>query len=46
MDSSPHRGAILNADFHEIGIGFQYLADDMGEINYNYYWAQVFGTQP
>jgi len=44
MDNPPHRAVILNADFHEIGIGLQYLADDTGEINHNYYRAQVFGT--
>ena len=45
MDSPPHRAAILNPDFKEIGVGFQYLADDTGDINYNFYWTQVFGTQ-
>ncbi len=44
MNSPGHRANILNANFTEIGIGYEYLANDTGSVNYNHYWTQVFGT--
>ena len=44
MDSPGHRANILNPDFTEIGIGYEFLEDDTGSVNYNHYWTQVFGT--
>ncbi len=44
MDSPGHRANILNADYTEIGLGYEYLANDTGSVNYNHYWTQVFGT--
>ena len=44
MNSPGHRANILNADYQEIGIGYEYLAEDTGSVNYNHYWTQVFGT--
>lgn len=43
INSPGHRANILNPDFQEIGIGYYYLADDPGEINYRQYWTQDFG---
>lgn len=43
MGSSGHRENILYADYTEIGIGYYYLANDVGAFNYNYYWTQSFG---
>ena len=43
MNSPGHRANILNADYTEIGIGYEYLANDTGSVNYNHYWTQVFG---
>lgn len=40
-----HRQNILNCAFRDIGIGYYYLADDTGRVNYFSYWAQVFGTR-
>jgi|GEM_PF-662259 len=42
--SSPgHRANMLNADYNEIGIGYEFLENDTGNVNYNSYWTQVFG---
>jgi uncharacterized protein YkwD len=44
MNSSGHRANILNPNLKEIGIGYYFLADDTGSVNFNHYWTQVFGT--
>jgi hypothetical protein len=44
MNSPGHRANILNANYTEIGIGYVYLENDTGSVNYNHYWTQVFGT--
>lgn len=44
MNSSGHRANILNCAFTEIGIGYTYLANDTGSINYRHYWTQDFAT--
>ncbi len=44
MNSPGHRANILNANYTEIGIGYEYLENDTGSVNYNRYWTQVFGT--
>lgn len=44
MNSSGHRANILNPDFKKIGIGYEFLENDTGSVNYNHYWTQVFGT--
>ncbi len=44
MNSPGHRENILNPNYKEVGIGYHYLANDTGEINYNTYWTQDFGA--
>ncbi|MBW4668621.1 MAG: pre-peptidase C-terminal domain-containing protein [Cyanomargarita calcarea GSE-NOS-MK-12-04C] len=44
MSSPGHRANILNANYQEVGIGYHYLENDMGNVNYNYYWTQDFGS--
>ncbi|MEO0933208.1 MAG: CAP domain-containing protein, partial [Cyanobacteria bacterium J06641_2] len=44
MNSPGHRENILNPNYKEIGIGYYYLANDTGEVNYNRYWTQDFGA--
>jgi uncharacterized protein YkwD len=44
MNSSGHRANILNPNLKEIGIGYYFLADDTGRVNFNHYWTQVFAT--
>ena len=44
MKSPGHRSNILNPNFTEIGIGYDFLGNDKGSVNYNHYWTQVFGT--
>ncbi len=43
INSPGHRENILNPNFTEIGIGYEFLANDRGEVNFNHYWTQVFG---
>jgi len=44
MNSSGHRANILNCDLREIGVGYYFLANDTGNVNYRHYWTQDFGT--
>ncbi len=44
MNSPGHRANILSSNPTELGIGYYYLANDTGSINYNHYWTQVFGA--
>lgn len=39
-----HRKTILKAELTEIGVGYYYLENDTGNVNYNSYWTQNFGT--
>ena len=45
IDSPGHRANILNPNFTEIGIGYELLEDDTGNVNYFHYWTQLFGTE-
>lgn len=45
VNSPGHLANILNARFTEIGVGYHYLENDTGLVNYNHYWTQVFGTE-
>lgn len=42
MNSRGHRANILNPDMQEIGVGYYFLADDTGNVNFKHYWTQVF----
>ncbi|WRH65149.1 MAG: CAP domain-containing protein [Planktothrix sp. GU0601_MAG3] len=44
MNSPLHRDNILDPNLTEIGVGYYYLADDTGNVNWNHYWTQNFGT--
>ncbi len=44
MGSAGHRVNILNCSFRDIGVGYTYLANDTGQVNYHHYWTQVFGA--
>ena len=44
MNSSGHRANILDCRLVDTGVGYVYLAEDGGEVNYHHYWTQVFGT--
>ncbi len=46
MNSPGHRANILNPNYTEIGVGYEYAPNDSGSVNYNHYWTQVFGTSP
>ncbi len=39
MNSQGHRENILNCDFQDIGVGYYYLANDTGSVNYHHYWT-------
>jgi uncharacterized protein YkwD len=44
MNSEGHRRNILNCELREIGVGYAYLENDTGSVNYHHYWTQDFGT--
>lgn len=43
MNSPNHRRNILNPSLQSIGVGYFFLANDTGNVNYKHYWVQVFG---
>lgn len=43
MNSDGHRANILRCSYEEIGVGYIFLQNDPGSVNYRYYWTQVFG---
>lgn len=45
INSPGHRANMLSDNFQEMGIGYAYLANDTGGVNYRHYWTQVFGTE-
>lgn len=45
INSPGHRANILSDSYQEIGIGYYYLDDDTGSVNYHHYWTQTFGTE-
>jgi uncharacterized protein YkwD len=46
MGSAGHRANILDCSFRDIGVGYVYLANDTGQVNYHHYWTQDFGAPP
>jgi uncharacterized protein YkwD len=44
MNSSGHRANILNCAYRDTGVGYYYLANDLGNVRYYHYWTQMFGT--
>jgi uncharacterized protein YkwD len=38
-----HRQNILTCELQDIGVGYYYLANDTGSVNYHHYWVQLFG---
>jgi uncharacterized protein YkwD len=44
INSPSHRENLLDAQVKEIGVGYYFLANDTGNVNYNYYWTQNFGS--
>jgi len=44
IDSPGHRANLLDPKLKEIGVGYFFLANDTGNVNYNAYWTQDFGA--
>lgn len=44
MASSGHRTNILNPGYFDIGIGYEFLANDTGRVRLQHYWTQTFGA--
>jgi uncharacterized protein YkwD len=44
MNSSGHRANILNCELTETGVGYVFLANDQGAVNYHHYWTHVFAS--
>lgn len=43
-NSPLHRDNMLNPDVTEIGVGYFFLENDTGNLTFNHYWTQVFGS--
>jgi uncharacterized protein YkwD len=43
VNSPGHYANMINCSYQDTGVGYYYLANDTGTINYNYYWTQDFG---
>ena len=43
-NSSGHRRNMLNPNYTELGVGYYFLENDTGRVNYNRYWTQLFGS--
>lgn len=43
-NSPGHRANLLNPTYTELGVGYFYLQDDTGSVNYKHYWTQNFGS--
>ncbi|MEZ4865987.1 MAG: CAP domain-containing protein [Caldilineaceae bacterium] len=41
MHSEGHRRNLLNGQYQEIGIGYYFLRNDGGEVNYHHYWCRI-----
>lgn len=44
IDSPGHRANLLDPKVKEIGVGYFFLANDTGSVNWNHYWTQVLGA--
>lgn len=44
MTSDGHRANIQNCNLQETGVGYFYLQNDTGNVNYGRYWTQVFAS--
>jgi uncharacterized protein YkwD len=44
IDSPGHRANLLDPKLKDIGVGYYFLANDTGNVNYNSYWTQDFGA--
>ncbi|NEQ50556.1 MAG: hypothetical protein F6K11_10550 [Leptolyngbya sp. SIO3F4] len=44
IDSAGHRENLLNPAFTEMGLGYFELQNDTGQVNFNRYWTQLFGS--
>jgi uncharacterized protein YkwD len=44
INSPGHRANLLNRSYTELGVGYYYLANDTGSVNYKSYWTQDFGA--
>lgn len=44
MNSAGHRANILNPNFTHFGFGYAASENDTGNVNFNQYWTQVFGS--
>jgi len=44
IDSPGHRANLLNPKYTELGVGYHFLENDTGSVNYKRYWTQVFGS--
>ncbi len=46
INSPGHERNLVNPNFNEIGVGYFYLTNDTGSVNYTTYWTQKFARSP
>lgn len=44
LSNSGIESTILSPELTEIGVGYEFLANDTGNVNFNNYWTADFGT--
>jgi uncharacterized protein YkwD len=44
LQDTGHRTNILNCALRDIGIGYYYLPNDTGKVNFVYYWTQLMAV--
>ena len=44
LGSSTTRDNFLNPELTEIGVGYEFLENDIGEVNFNHYWTADLGN--
>ena len=44
LGSSANRNNFLNPELTEIGVGYEFLENDTGNVNFNHYWTVDLGN--
>ena len=44
LGNSGIESRILSSELTEIGVGYEFLENDTGDVNFNHYWTADFGT--
>lgn len=44
INSPGHKANLLDPTLQELGVGYYYLSNDTGNVNWSHYWTQKFGS--